>query len=218
MFYTVYKITNLINNKIYVGAHKTSNLEDNYMGSGTYITNAINKHGIENFSKEILHILDSEEEMYLKEKEIVNSEFLSRDDVYNLNEGGLGGWNYINSILTPEQYSAAGKLGGLAYSNRLQNDAEFKNYISSIQSEIGKSNYHKTLEPNRCDWIGRKHKEETKKKIGEKNSISCLGERNSQYGTMWIHNLELKENKKIKKDDLSFWEQEHWIKGRKMKF
>ena len=218
MFYTVYKITNLINNKIYVGAHKTSNLEDNYMGSGTYITNAINKHGIENFSKEILHLLDSEEEMYLKEKEIVDKEFLSRDDVYNLNEGGLGGWNYVNSILTHEQRTVISKLGSLAYSYKLQNNEDFKNYISCIRSESGKSNYHKTLELNRCDWTGRKHTEETKKKIGEKNSISCLGERNSQYGTMWVHNLESKENKKIKKDDLSFWEQEHWIKGRKMKF
>ena len=84
MFYTVYKITNLENNKIYIGAHKTSNLEDGYMGSGKYITNAVNKYGVDNFSKEILHILDSEEEMYLKEKEIVNEEFLSRKDVYNL--------------------------------------------------------------------------------------------------------------------------------------
>lgn len=97
MFYTVYKITNIINNNIYVGVHKTKNIDDNYMGSGKIICKAINKHGIENFKKEILHFLDSEEEMYLKEKEIVNAEFLSRKDVYNLNEGGLGGWTYINT-------------------------------------------------------------------------------------------------------------------------
>ena len=35
---------------------------------------------------------------------------------------------------------------------------------------------------------------------------------------MWIHNLELKESKRIKKDDFPSWEQQGWLKGRKMKF
>jgi hypothetical protein len=30
MFYTVYKITNKINNKFYIGMHKTTNLDDGY--------------------------------------------------------------------------------------------------------------------------------------------------------------------------------------------
>lgn len=44
-----------------------------------------------------------------------------------------------------------------------------------------------------------KHSEETKKTIGEKNSISQLGKRNSQFGTIWITNE--KVNLKIKKED-----------------
>jgi len=42
------------------------------------------------------------------------------------------------------------------------------------------------------------------------------GEKNSQYGTCWIHNN--KENKKIKKDELDKYISIGWIKGRKMKF
>ena len=42
------------------------------------------------------------------------------------------------------------------------------------------------------------------------------GEKNSQYGTCWIHNN--KENKKIKKEELDNYINSGWIKGRKMKF
>ena len=41
------------------------------------------------------------------------------------------------------------------------------------------------------------------------------GEKNSQFGKCWIYNLELQENKSIKKDELNNWLEKGWIKGRK---
>ena len=45
-----------------------------------------------------------------------------------------------------------------------------------------------------------------------------IKEKNSQFGTCWIYNLKLKENKKIKIQEIKFWEKEGWEKGRKQKF
>jgi hypothetical protein len=95
MFYTIYQITNKVNQKIYVGAHKAISLEnDYYWGSGSVLKKAIEKYGRENFEKEILHIVNTEQEMYDLEKSIVNEEFIQRSDTYNLKIGGDGGWKF----------------------------------------------------------------------------------------------------------------------------
>ena len=93
MYYTIYKVTNIINGKFYIGKHVTNNLEDGYMGSGKYLKKALNKYGLDNFIKEYLEILDSEEKMNLAEKIYV---VLDSDISYNLCFGGQGGFSYIN--------------------------------------------------------------------------------------------------------------------------
>lgn len=87
-FYIVYKITNLLNDKIYVGYHSTNKLDDGYMGSGSLITKAIEKYGVDNFKKEILYIFNNKEEAELVESIIVDAEFVKRTDVYNITTGG----------------------------------------------------------------------------------------------------------------------------------
>lgn len=87
-FNLVYKITNKINGKIYVGVHSTDIVNDSYMGSGSHIKNAIKKYGVENFEKSIIKFCDSESEAYELEKTIVTPEFILLHNVYNLREGG----------------------------------------------------------------------------------------------------------------------------------
>lgn len=90
MVWIVYKTTNKINEKIYVGVHKTSepNIFDGYLGSGNFITEAIRKYGKENFFRETLFVFDSEKDAEEKESELVNQEFIDREDTYNITLGG----------------------------------------------------------------------------------------------------------------------------------
>lgn len=96
MYYTIYKITNMIDGKIYIGCHKTKKLNDGYMGSGKYLKRAYDKYGLENFKKEILFVFNTADEMYAKEAEIVNEDFIVTENTYNLKVGGFGGWDYAN--------------------------------------------------------------------------------------------------------------------------
>lgn len=90
-FYCVYKITNILNGKIYIGIHRTSNLEDDYMGSGNLIKLAIKKYGRVNFKKEYLLIADNEKSMLDMESKLVNEDFIKNPNTYNMCVGGMGG-------------------------------------------------------------------------------------------------------------------------------
>ena len=63
-------------------------------------------------------------------------------------------------------------------------------------------------------WCGKKHKPETIEKVKTKYKEigHQQGEKNSQYGTCWI--TKDNTNKKIKKEDLNFFEQQGWRRGR----
>lgn len=92
--YIVYKITNKINGKIYIGFHKTDDIDDGYLGSGKLIKRAIEKYGPDAFHKEILFMYDNSEAALAKEKELVDKDFSLREDTYNISEGGASNIMY----------------------------------------------------------------------------------------------------------------------------
>ena len=97
-FNYIYLITNTLNNKIYVGKHSTDNLDDGYMGSGKLIKKAIQKYGIENFTKEYLAFCDTEEKLNWFEKFYIKK-YKAREVGYNLTDGGDG---HLGFIMTEE--------------------------------------------------------------------------------------------------------------------
>lgn len=156
MYYTIYRITNKINGKFYIGKHQTKDLKDGYMGSGKLIKRAIRKHGVENFSKEILFVFDNEEDMNSKEKELV----VIGEDSYNLCEGGNGGFGYINRM--PEIFSNRDTSRGYAANIEAMTSSE-KNIKAGLRSKELKTGIH---DPTiRFDWRGKKHKPETIEKM-----------------------------------------------------
>lgn len=96
MKYTVYKTINNVNQKYYIGVHKTKNPNDGYFGSGKLLLQALEKYGENNFEKIILFVFDDETLAFEKEKELLQ-ECLTDPLCYNQKPGGYGGWTYVHS-------------------------------------------------------------------------------------------------------------------------
>lgn len=203
MFYTIYQITHIESGKIYIGKHQTKKLDDGYMGSGKVLRCAIKKHGIENFEKVILHVFDSETEMNAREAELVSEEFVAREDTYNLCPGGRGGFGYINNSDIRRTDGMLGKKHSDATKAKIR-DSQIGKYISlETREKISKS--RNSIEP----WNkGKSLSVEDRKN----KSLSQMGKRNSQFGTMWITNGS--ENRKINKNITI---PPGWLPGRKIK-
>ena len=221
MIYYLYKITNTINGKIYIGVHQTDDINDGYMGSGKLIKRAIEKYGIESFTKDILGKYNTPEEMYGAESLVVDSEFIKRPDTYNLTEGGRGGFNYLNisgNNMNGHDYDTISKMGVDKRRWLIENDPEHREQcIKHLSDNRPKATNALKEKYKDGGWVfsGKTHTKSAKDKIGKANSTHQTGSGNSQYGTMWIHNLELKQSKRIPKNDPI---PDGWIRGRKIKF
>jgi group I intron endonuclease len=160
--YYIYRITNLINGKTYIGQHKYTELNDRYMGSGKLIRLAIKKHGFENFKKEILvdeisnrDLADRLEIAYIRE---------FKPD-YNLTKGGTGG-----DVMSPEtkrRMSEAMKMRKRGpYSEETRKKISEANKGRTVSEETRK----KISEANKGKMAWNKGKlasKETKKKLSE---------------------------------------------------
>lgn len=176
MFHYLYEVRCNLNGKIYVGVHRTKDLNDGYMGSGKVLGSAIKKYGVESFTKTILEYFESKEEMYSREKEIVTEEFLARDDTYNLRRGGTGGFDYINRvglndrsgvILTMQQRNniSDGRLKSVTDENR---KAQSERMMGNIVGIGNKGNLKK-----RSDTHRQKISESAKKNIYLYHRVTC---------------------------------------------
>lgn len=193
--YIVYQTTNTLNGMIYVGVHKTKNINDSYLGSGTRFNYAVRKYGKDSFIRKTLYEFDNHVDMLLKEAEIVDSVFVKRDNTYNIKIGGAGAGSYGNYPEDVLQKIKAGQEKGMARCHEM-----------FINGERTSKNF-----------LGKTHTTETKQLMSDAKAGKYTGSENSQYGTCWIYNSELQKNKKIPKIELDRYALDGWVRGRKIK-
>lgn len=159
----IYKTTNILNDKIYVGKRTTDIIEDGYLGSGIKINNSIKKHGKENFKREILEFCKTKEE--LNEREIFwIKELNSRDQNigYNISKGGDGGpytldgkaWNSGKKMSS--EYCEKNRRGHLGKKASEETRAKMR------ESQKGKTISEEHKEILRKNMTGRKVSKETR--------------------------------------------------------
>lgn len=91
MYGYIYLTTNLINNKKYIGQHRSEKLDKNYLGSGLLLQKAIAHYGKDNFETVILKECFSEKELNDSEIEFIKQyNAVESDQYYNIANGGEG--------------------------------------------------------------------------------------------------------------------------------
>jgi group I intron endonuclease len=161
----IYKTTNLINGKYYIG--KDEKNDPKYLGSGTILNRAIKKYGRDNFKKEILEKCETRNELNEREKYWIKE--LSGTSVgYNIALGGNGGDTYS---MNPNLDSIREKFKGENnhFYGKTHTD-ETKHKIK--HSKIGKPSWNSGKNDIYSD--------ETLKKMSEARS-GLTGENSSRY-------------------------------------
>jgi hypothetical protein len=132
------------------------------------------------------------------------------DDLQSINQTGKNLYGYNGKAQKSLEGLAQGRKT-IAYLRMNNPDwvIEHKKAISESLKERYKISKH--------PWLGKKHSEGSidKQKATYAETKHQKGEKNSQYGTMWISSLTEQKSKKHKKTDPI---PEGWIKGRKFNF
>jgi group I intron endonuclease len=177
----IYLTTNKINDKRYIGQHKSKDWDYSYYGSGKYLKRAINKYGIESFTCFPLAWAWNKNELNRLEIEYI----AHYKPEYNLTKGGQNNGSGPRSEETKRKLSKAHKGKKLSEEHK-------KKIGDSVSGEkngfYGKHHTEETrkkiVEVNKGNkyHFGHKHTEETKQIIKEKSkgNTSHLGHKHTE--------------------------------------
>lgn len=162
MYGYIYITTNNVNNKKYIGQRK-GEFDLNYYGSGKIISQAVVKYGEENFSVEMLEQCESREKLNECERWWINHfDAVNRKDFYNIAKGGEGGHTIAG--YNDEQKSI--------YSKNMSKSLKGRTFTDEHKHKISESLKNANLKRKGKDnpFYGKKHSDETKRKIAETKS------------------------------------------------
>lgn len=193
MFGYIYKTTNLISGKCYIGKHKAVSFEGtNYLGSGKALKLAIGKYGKENFKVELLESCDTEDQLNNKEEEWIEKfNAVSSAEFYNIVPYSTGGnvWEHYpkekaqkifkehSEYMKNFKHSEETKLKMSIQRKGKKHSEETKHKISVSNKgkRLGYKESSETIEKHRASSLNHKHSEESKKKISISNKGKRLG-------------------------------------------
>lgn len=175
----IYKITNIINNKIYIGKDTKDN--PTYFGSGKLIKRAIKKYGISNFIKEIIDYSDNNEELCIKEIYWIKFYDATNPKIgYNIMDGDEE--ISLEFILTDDH-----KMNISKSQLELWKDPNYKDKIINLLKDIWKDlEYKKIFTESQKSKHNIKRSTNTKNLMSERAQGKYIGEKNPMYGTSFF--------------------------------
>lgn len=199
MYGYIYKTINLINNKIYIGQHKSKKFNLSYIGSGKLLHEAIEKYGRENFKVELLEKCNSKEE--LDQKEIKYIELYNSRDLnigYNIAIGGqkrfFTGQKHSKESKLKMSYKAKNRYHPPVTKNHIwitngkenhcikEKDLEFWKDKGFYRGRtVNLIAWNKGLTKDTDDRV-KKYVDTRNKKFKNGESIGCYGLKGNQYG------------------------------------
>jgi group I intron endonuclease len=192
----IYKIENNIDHKIYIGKtihtmmdRKRDHIYESKEIGKSHLHNAMNKHGLENFTWSVLEEHKDETILFDLEKKYI-IEYRSNDPEfgYNLTIGGEG----VAGRIIPEEENKRRSKAVTAYLTGRPKSEETKRKISITQTgkHLSKETKQKLSEAlsgkknpmygkPTYGFLGKTHSEESKRRISENNGRVWLGQKMS---------------------------------------
>ena len=162
--FIIYRTTNCLNKRFYIGKHATENLDDGYLGSGRRIKAEIKKYGRENFERVVLEEVASREALVLREAQIVTADLRQDPLCLNLKNGGHGGQS---SKVANEVWSKPERRAKQSAMLKARWEQEWFQQASAKASSDRMKKRHAAGKVNCATFTGRKHSEATKQKMRE---------------------------------------------------
>lgn len=196
--FEVYKVTNTINGKVYVGITNQTfkvrwykHCSDSLRGSEFPLHNAIRKYGVDNFTIELLEICDTLEQLKEREKFwIIELQSKVDKNGYNLTDGGDGTFGKKLSEETKDKIrqKALGRVVSEEVKDNLRKRSPFRKEVKMFDLQ---GNYIQTFES--CTSAA-------KFVNGKANHIADVarGKANKAYNYKWSYTGEITKQEEVK--------------------
>lgn len=185
MFGYIYKTTDLLNGKIYIGQHSKDNFDKYYIGSGRKLLLRLKEIGRKNFKTEILEWCETQQKLIDRETYWIK--------YYNSTDPNIG-YNVLTNAFKELKIDTTYYCVGLSFYYNKELDKEIRLH----QDEEIPEGFVKGRRPFSAETNKKKAK------YGKDNGmygVHRYGEKNPCYGRKWCYNPETMETKYLKKDE-----------------